>query len=328
MPKFLTRNAALLSSFLALCCYMPTLQAQPPQRPLLPHKAWALPGYHAVPSESVFTFSGDVSFDSVAAVTTNAAGNLLVLQRGPHPFLEFAPDGKLLRTFGDGANYSRTHGLRFDKDGKLWVTDVGLHVVQKLDADGKVLLTLGTSGKNGVWDEASGAHLLDQPNETAFDSQGNVYVVQGHGVGEPKVLKFSKDGAFIKQWGGRGEGPGQFFAAHSIEIDANDVLYVADRENFRIQRFDTEGAYQGEWTYDAMVCGLYLHDDGFLYMTSGFDGEFGKIDMSTGTLVGTLGSPGMGVGQFGEAHYLTLDADDNVYVADVVNRRVEKYVKE
>jgi DNA-binding beta-propeller fold protein YncE len=324
----LNRKLILLSSLFALCCYLPAAQAQAPQRPLLPHKAWALPGYHAVPSASAFKLPADLAFDSVAAVTMNPAGNLLVLQRGPHPFLEFASDGTLVRTFGDGANYSRTHGLRFDKDGNLWMTDVGLHVVQKLDPNGKVLMTLGTSGKNGIWDEANGAHLFDQPNETAFDSHGNLYVVQGHGVGEPRVLKFSSDGTFIKQWGSRGTEPGQFFAAHAIEIDANDVLYVADRENFRIQRFDTEGTYLGEWKYEAMVCGLHLHDDGYLYMTSGFDGEFGKIDMQNGTLLGTLGSPGTGVGQFGEAHYLTLDAAGNVYVADVVNRRVEKYVKE
>jgi NHL repeat. len=327
MPNHLKKTAVLLSSVLALCSVMPAA-AQPPQRPLLPLKAWSLPGYHAVPSDSFFKFTDGVEFDSVASVAMNAAGNLLVLQRGPHPFLEFAPDGNLVRTFGDGSNYSRTHGMRLDKDGNLWVTDVGLHIVQKLDPNGNVLMTLGTSGQNGAWDEAAGQHLFDQPNETALDSQGNLYVVQGHGVGEPKVLKFSSDGTFIKQWGGRGTGAGEFFAAHSIEIDANDVLYVADRENFRIQRFDTDGNYLGEWTYDAMVCGLYLHDDGFLYMTSGFDGEFGKINIEDGSLVGTLGSPGTGVGQFGEAHYLTLDAVGNIYIADVVNRRVEKYVKE
>src|SRR5690606_21874341 len=328
MPLQLNRNAIIASALLALSALGPQAQAQPPQRPLIPLKAWALPGYHAVPSDSVFKFKDDVVFDSVASVVMNAAGNLLVLQRGPHPFLEFGPDGNLLRAFGDGASFSRTHGLRLDKDGNMWITDVGLHVVQKLDPNGKVLMTLGTSGSNGAWDEAAGTQLFDQPNETALDSQGNLYVVQGHGVGDPKVLKFSPDGKFIKQWGGKGTGPGEFFAAHSIEIDANDVLYVADRENFRIQRFDTEGTYLGEWTYDAMVCGLYLHDDGFLYMTSGFDGEFGKINIEDGSLIGTLGSPGNGVGQFGEAHYLTLDDEGNIYIADVVNRRVEKYVKE
>ncbi|HWK54747.1 MAG TPA: peptidyl-alpha-hydroxyglycine alpha-amidating lyase family protein [Hyphomicrobiales bacterium] len=322
-------KTTLLSSLfaLSLCC-AGTALAQPPQRPLLPLKAWALPDYHAVESSEFFQLPADIPFDSVAAVTMNAKGNLLVLQRGPTPFLEFASDGSLVRAFGDGSQFSRSHGLRLDKDGNMWVTDVGLHYVRKLDADGNILLTLGTPGEKGDWDEATGSHRFDQPNETAIDSQGNLYVVQGHGVAEPKVLKFDPAGKFIKQWGGRGEGPGQFFAAHSIEIDANDVLYIADRENFRIERFDTDGNYLDEWKYDAMVCGIYLHSDGYLYMTSGFDGEFGKIDMQSGALLGALGSPGSGRGQFGEAHYLTLDAANNVYVADVVNRRVERYARE
>src|SRR5690606_10090211 len=142
-----------------------------------------------------------------------------------------------------------------------------------------------------------------------------------------KILKFSADGEFITQWGGRGEGPGEFFAAHSIEIDDNDNIYVADRENFRIEIFDTEGNFQNEWKFNAMVCGIYLHDDGFMYMTTGFDGEFAKVDMM-GNLIGSMGSPGKANGQFGEAHYMVLDADENVFISDVVNRRVQKYRKD
>jgi len=305
-----------------------TAQAQPPQRPLLPLNAWTLPDYHAVETLEAFQLPADIEFNSVAAVTTNAKGNLLVLQRGPVPFLEFTPDGKLVRGFGNGDDFSRSHGLRLDKEGNMWVTDVGAHWVRKMDADGNILLTLGTPGKNGLWDEAAGQHLFDQPNETALDSQGNLYVAQGHGAGEPRVLKFDANGTFITQWGTRGTGTGEFFAAHSIEIDSNDRLYVADRENMRIEMFDTDGKFLDQWTYTAMVCGIYLHSDGFMWMTSGFDGEFGKIDMSNGTLLGSMGSPGMGNGQFGEAHYLTLDADANVYVADVVNRHVQKYAHE
>jgi len=302
--------------------------AQPPQRPLLPLKAWTLPDYHAVDVSDAFTLPADIVFDSVAAVTTTGKGNLLVLQRGPNPFLEFSPDGSFIRTFGSGDDFSRSHGLRLDSDGNMWVTDVGAHWVRKLDSEGRILMTLGTPGQKGLWDEAAGQHLFDQPNETALDSKGNVYVAQGHGVGEPRVLKFDPRGNFIRQWGMRGDGAGEFFAAHSIEIDSDDILYVADRENMRIEMFDTEGNFLNQWVYDAMVCGIYLHEDGFMYMTSGFDGEFAKIDMATGALLGSQGSPGKNNGQFGEAHYLVLDGDENVYIADVVNRRVQKYAKE
>jgi sugar lactone lactonase YvrE len=319
MKMLLSLSSLLVVSTLAF--------AQPPQRPLIPLNSWSLTDYHAVDVSEAFKLPEGLEFASIASVAMTADGHLLVLNRGPQPFLEFAADGSLVRAFGDGAMFSRSHGLRIDPDGNLWVTDVGAHWVRKLDKDGKILLTIGTPGTAGDWDEAAGAHLLNQPNETALDSQGNIYVVSGHGAAEPKVLKFGPDGSFIKQWGSRGEGPGQFFAAHGIEIDANDTLYIADRENMRVELFDTEGNYKSEWTFNAMVCGIYLHDDGFMYMTTGFDGEFAKVDME-GKLLGSLGSPGKENGQFGEAHYLVLDQDENVYVADVVNRRVQKYAKD
>ncbi len=209
----------------------------------------------------------------------------------------------------------------------MWVTYVSDHLVMKLDRDANVLLTLGTKGEAGEWSEADGAHLLSEPNDVALDSQGNIYVAQGHGGDTPRVLKFSPDGEFIKQWGSRGYGPGEFVAAHAIEIDADDVLYVADRENMRIQRFDTEGNLLREWRFDAMVCAMFLHEDGFMYITTGFDGEFAKVDMD-GIVLGAIGSPGTGNGQFGEAHSLTVDALGNAYIADVINRRVQKFAKE
>ena len=303
------------------------LLAQPPQRPLIALDTWSLPGYHAVDAKAAFKLPAGIEFGQIAAVTTTQGGNLLVLNRGPQPFLEFTIDGTLVRSFGDATLFSRSHGLRMDEAGNMWVTDVGKHVVYKMDKDANVLMTIGTVGEAGEWDEAAGKHLFNQPNETALDSKGNLYVVQGHGVGDPRVFKFDANGKFIKQWGSRGNGEGQFFAAHAIEIDATDTLYVADRENMRIERFDADGNYLGEWKYNAMVCGLYLHDDGHFYITSGFDGEWAKLD-TDGKLLGALGSPGMENGQFGEAHYLVLDSDDNAYIADVINKRVQKYVKE
>lgn len=311
---------------LSLLCAAATF-AQPPQRPLIALDTWSLPGYHAIDMKEAFKLPEGLELGQISSVTMTPAGNLLMLNRGPQPFLEFTTAGDFVRSFGDGKLLTRAHGLRFDKDGNMWTTDFGQHVVYKMDKDGNVLMTLGTLGQSGEWDEAAGKHLFSQPNETAIDSKGNLYVVQGHGTGEPRVLKFDATGKFIKQWGSRGNGPGQFFAAHAIEIDANDKLYVADRENMRIEQFDTEGTYLGEWKYNAMVCGLYLHTDGHMYMTSGFDGEWAKLDLD-GKLMGSLGSSGKENGQFGEAHYLVLDGDNNAYIADVVNRRVQLYRKD
>ncbi|HTR00504.1 MAG TPA: peptidyl-alpha-hydroxyglycine alpha-amidating lyase family protein [Candidatus Acidoferrum sp.] len=299
--------------------------AQRPDRPSLPLNAYTLTGYHAVDQATALHLPAGVTFGSIGSVTITPDNHLLVLNRGEVPFYEFATDGTFIRSFGDKSLFRVAHGLRFGPSGELWVTDIGNHVVYKMDTNGKVLMTLGTPGKAGDWDEASGQHMFNQPNETAIDSHGNLYVVQGHTFGEPKVLKFDRNGKFIKQWGKKGTGPGEFYAAHSIEIDANDVLYVADRENMRIQRFDTDGKFLGEWKFSAMVCGLYLHKDGFMYLTSGFDGEWAKLDMKDGKLIGSLGSPGKDNGQFGEAHMLAVDAQGNVYIGDVGNRRVQVY---
>jgi hypothetical protein len=102
-------------------------------------------------------------------------------------------------------------------------------------------------------------------------------------------------------------------------------VLVADRENQRIQVFDTDGNRLEQWKYDAMACALYLGSDGFLYMTSGFDAQILKLDLN-GNVLGVTGSSGDGPNQYGEAHFLAVGPDQAIYVADVVNRRVEKLV--
>ncbi len=312
---------------LTLLLTSPHAWAQRPVRPLLPLHTWTLPDYVAVSFTEALQLPADLEAASYAGVAMTPQNTLIVLSRDPPPFLEFTADGRFLRGFGAENLLARAHGLHIDADGQLWVTDVNDHVVMKLDADGQVLLTIGTKGQGGEWDEAAGQRLLSEPNDVALDSAGNIYVAQGHGGQLPRVLKFSPSGEFLAQWGSRGYGPGQFVAAHAIEIDANDVLHVADRENMRIQRFDTQGNLLREWRFDAMVCALYLHDDGYLYITTGFDGELARVDME-GNVLGSIGSPGTGNGQFGEAHALTLDAAGNAWIADVINRRVQKFAKQ
>ena len=240
------------------------------------------------------------------------------------PVLAFQTDGSFVRSFGADGLLARSHGMHIDREDNIWVTDVRDHVVMKLDSNGNVLMTLGTKGQSGEWDEAAGARLFSEPNDVALDSAGNVYVAQGHGGEFPRVIKFSPEGNFITQWGSRGYGPGQYVAAHSIDVDENDIIYVADRENMRIQRYDTEGIMLRTWDFDAMVCAIYWHDDGYLYITTGFDGEMAKVD-NVGKVIGAIGSPGNGNGQFGEAHHLTVDDEENVYVSDVILRRVQKF---
>jgi streptogramin lyase len=321
-------SPALARLLLPLLLLAPCVDAQPPQRPLQAFDTWMLPGYHAADPAEQLQLPADIVWDRVSSVAFTPEGNLLVLHRGPQPLLEFDAQGRFLRAFGPAGQLVFAHGLDVAADGSIWITDLRTQLVMKLDRDGQPLLTLGTENEGGHWDEAAGLRRFDQPNETALDSQGNLYVVQGHGQGEPRVLKFDAEGRFLKQWGSRGSEPGQFAMAHSIKIDGNDRLYIADRENQRIQIFDTEGRFLEQWTYNAMVCALYLHPDGSMWLTSGFDGEVARIDPVDGKLLGALGSPGSGIGQFGEAHFLTVDGEHNIFVADVVNKRVQVFARD
>ncbi|MFM1895012.1 MAG: hypothetical protein RLZZ385_86 [Pseudomonadota bacterium] len=315
--------------FLCLISLMiaaPLASAQRPNRQLFPLQAYTLTEYEAVDFNEALDMPADHQGESYAGVAVNSQGHLVVFSRGPIPFLEFNAAGEFVREFGSEGMFRRAHGLHIDSEDNLWVTDVADHQVMKLDSNGTVLLTIGTKGQNGLWDEAAGTRLLDQPNDVAVDDDGNFYVAQGHGPGEPRVLKFNAAGDFITQWGSRGYGPGQFTVAHAIEIDNAGIVHVADRENMRIQRYDRDGTLLGIWNYQAMVCALYLHDDGHLYMTTGFDGQLAKLDLD-GTVLGAIGRPGTGNGQFGEAHALTVDHDDNVYISDVINLRIQKFAR-
>jgi len=294
---------------------------------LLPLRAYTLQDYQPVDFAEAFTLPASIEAASYAGVAINARDNLVILSRGTPTFLEFEKSGRFVRSFGADGLFKRSHGMHIDKDNNIWATDVSDHLVMKLDSDGNVLMTLGTKGEAGEWDEAAGKHLFSEPNDVALDSMGNIYVAQGHGGDLPRVLKFSPNGQFIAQWGSRGYDAGQFVVAHAIEIDANDVLYVADRENMRVQRFATSGKLMREWKFDAMVCALYLHSDGYMYITTGFDGELAKVDME-GNVLGAIGSPGSGNGQFGEAHALTLDSENNAYISDVILRRIQKFEKQ
>lgn len=281
-------------------------------------------GFKPIPHGLVLPQGTTLGASSSAAF--DAQGHLLVFTRGDHPLIEFDPaTGKLIRTFGEG-RYTRAHGMRIDAQGNIWTTDVAGHTVTKMSAKGDVLLTLGTKGEAGKWDEASGSRLLNEPNDMGFAPNGDVFVVQGHGRGEPRVLRFDKAGKFITSWGGLGTGPGQFDIAHSVVVDAKSLVYVADRQNRRVQVFDANGKYVKEWKYAGLPCGLYLGKDQQMYLASGFAGQILKLD-ANGKATGMFGQPGKGLGEFGEAHYMTLAPNGDIYVADTVKPELHRFVK-
>jgi DNA-binding beta-propeller fold protein YncE len=314
------------ASALVLILLGTAVLAQRPSDPalLVPETAPEL-DYAVAPTP--VTLPEGTTMGAAASVAFDARGHLFVLTRGQRTFFEFDENGMFLRSFGDRM-FTRSHGLRIDREGNLWATDVGGHVVVKLSPQGETLLTLGTKGEAGEWNEAAGSRKLNQPNDVVIAPSGDVFVVQGHTPGpngDARVLKFDKSGAFVKSWGGKGNGPGQFQVAHGIAIDPKGLLWVADRENQRIQVFDQNGTFIREMKYKGLPCSFDIGSE-YVYMVNGFAGQLLRLDL-TGKVLAALGKPGKGPGEFGEAHMIAVSPKGEIFVADSVNAALVKFVK-
>jgi sugar lactone lactonase YvrE len=200
------------------------------------------------------------------------------------PILKFDASGKLVKGFGAGMLVF-PHGLFVDKQGDLWVTDTGGqgtdkagHQVFKFNTDGKVLMTLGKPGVAG-----EGPDTFNQPSDVVIASNGDIFVADGHGGNtNHRVVKFSKDGTFVKAWGKKGSAPGEFDTLHAMVIDSRDRIYVADRGNKRIQIFDTDGKSLAEWKQFGDPDGLFIDKDGMLYASG--TSEAGPDGVSIGSV--------------------------------------------
>ncbi len=163
--------------------------------------------------------------------------------RSEAPILKYDANGKLLATWGQGM-FVFPHGATVDRDGNLWVTDARGengkgHQVFKFSPDGKVLMTLGKAGVSG-----SGPDLFDQPTDVLVAPSGEIFVTDSHRNGKNnRVVRFTKDGKFVKEWGKKGSGPGEISEPHTIAMDSRGRLFVGDRENNRIQIFDQDGSF-------------------------------------------------------------------------------------
>jgi len=322
-PRFLLR---FLLPGMAVCLLGASAAAQRPSDPalLVPQTAPAL-NYVAVPD--AVTLPAGTTMGATASVAFDARGHLYVLTRGMRAFFEFDQDGRFVRSFGDGL-FTRAHGLRIDRDGNLWATDVGAHVVLKFSPDGQLLLTLGVKGEAGEWNESTESRKLTQPNDVAVAANGDVFVVQGHTPGpggDARVLKFDRTGRLLTSWGGKGKQPGQFQVAHGVALDAKGQLWVADRENQRLQIFDQQGTFVREIAYAGLPCSLDIGRE-HIFMVNGFAGQVVQMDQA-GKVLAVAGKPGQGLGEFGEAHFIAVSPKGEIFVADSVNGALVKFVK-
>jgi len=273
-----------------------------------------LPDYQ--PVKGWPTLPKDIVLGPVSAVATDAKDNVYVAHRGPKPVLVFDRDGKFLRGWGHDS-IKTPHGLRIDREGNLWMTDVGNHLVLKFDPEGKLLLSLGVKGKAG-----SDEKHFDRPTDVAVTNDGTFYVTDGYG--NSRMMVFAKDGTLLRQWGTKGTGDGQFHLPHSIVRDDQGRVYVGDRENDRVQVFDAEGKFLAVWKESGAPYGLFRHGDRTLVA----DGRAGWVRVldADGKAIGRFGEKGTAAGQFRMPHMLCVDSTGSVYVAEVTGQRIQKFV--
>jgi len=266
------------------------------------------------------------SFKEIGGVGVDQHDNVFVFNRGEHPMIVFDRDGNFLRSFGEGM-FPRAHGVFMAPDDTIWLTDDGDHTVRQCTLEGKVLLTLGISGKPAPFMSGEPFHRC---THTAMSPQGDIYVSDGYG--NSRVHKYAPNGKLLLSWGGPGTDPGEFNIAHNITCDADGWVYVADRENHRVQVFDGNGKYETQWNNLHRPCGLFMPPGKCPVC---YIGELGAVQPvsrnvpnlgprvtivdNTGKRISRLGGlgPGLGPTEFLAPHGLAVDSHGDLYVGEV-----------
>jgi sugar lactone lactonase YvrE len=274
---------------------------------------------------------------AVSGLAVDKNDHVHVLTRTREPVQVYDTGGKLLRTWG-GKDIDRPHQIRFDADGNVWITDIGMHTVMKFAADGKLLQTLGRPGKNGRDTDS-----FNMPTDIAFGPNGDLYISDGYG--NARVMQFDKNGKFVRTWGELGSRPGEFSIAHSIACDKAGKVYVADRNNVRVQVFDSQGKFLEEWRDIILPWGLALKD-GDLWVAGSSPMQWRKQDTNVGCppadqLVMRFRTDGRllqlfhfakgmdGLERPGElnwVHCIAFDSRGNLYLGDIIGKRAQKFV--
>jgi sugar lactone lactonase YvrE len=288
-----------------------------------------------------------VVWAAVTAVEPSPDGSIYVIHRcfenscagrSEAPILKYDKAGKLLASWGAGM-FIFPHGATVDRDGNLWVTDARGengkgHQVFKFSPQGKVLMTLGKTGVSG-----SGPDLFDQPTDVVTAPNGDIFVTDSHRNGKNnRVVRFTKDGKFIKEWGKKGSGPGEISEPHTIAMDSRGRLFVGDRENNRIQIFDQDGKFLAQWHQFGRPSGISIMKDDTIYVTDSESGpDTGAHELpgikkgirigsaKTGQVTTFIEDMESTVADHSGAEGLGVDADGNVYGAVVRRRMLERH---
>jgi sugar lactone lactonase YvrE len=252
--------------------------------------------------------------------------------------LRFDEAGRLAASFGAGM-FVFPHGIHVDRGGNVWLTDARGrdgkgHQVFKFSSDGKLLLTLGKAGVAG-----EGPDVFNQPSDVVVAASGDVFVADGHDANtNARIVKFSKDGRFIKTWGKRGSAPGEFDTPHGLAFDSRGRLFVADRGNNRIQIFDQDGKFLEEWKQFSRPSGVYIDKNDVLYVADSESNSKTNPGWKRGIRIGSAKDgkvtafipdpePDPEKVVTSAAEGVAADTRGNVYGAEVGPRALKRYEK-
>ena len=276
--------------------------------------------------------------------------------------LEFASDGAFVREIGKNLYaWSFGHSVRIDKDDNIWAVDKGSDMVVKFNPQGRVVMVFGRKQEASDEETAPLKHpkpplaaedgRFRQVTDVTWDPAGNIYISDGYI--NSRVAKADKNGNWLKSWGDRGEKPGEFNTPHNIAADAQGNIYVADRFNRRIQVFDDEGRFLRAITidvpFDHNACpaignkpdpdatkGTFAPGapwtlcitpgpNQVLFTSDAYPGRLYKLSLD-GKVLGVLGESGKQLGQFGWIHEIACPSEDEIFVAELLNWRVQKLI--
>ena len=282
-------------------------------------------------------------WSDMPGVAIDISGDIWCYTRTQPAIQVYSPQGDLVKSWETEAN-STAHQIKIDKEGNIWLADVGLHLVRKFTREGKELLRIGTKGEPG----RDKTHL-NKPTDMAIASNGDIYISDGYG--NARIVHCDKNGQFIKSWGTLGNTDGRFSIPHAIAIDSKDNIYIADRNNVRVQVYDTEGQLKASWKNIVVPWGFCITPNDEIWVCGStpmkwrFDPKYpgaplgcppkdqvfmqfrpdGKLQQMWSVPKATDGKERPG--ELNWVHCLAVDKHGNIYAGDIIGQRMQKFIR-